>query len=60
MWTTKETGSGFGLAIAREIALAHGGQIESVSEARQGATFRLTLPLHVEALATTEVVTNVA
>ena len=49
MWTTKETGSGFGLAIAREIALAHGGQVEAVGDGRPGATFRLTLPVRVEA-----------
>jgi len=48
MWTTKATGSGFGLAIAREIAQAHGGQIEAVSDERPGATFRLTLSVRVE------------
>lgn len=59
MWTTKTTGSGFGLAIAREIAVAHGGQIEAVSDGRPGATFCLTLPVRVEVLAT-EVVGDVA
>ncbi len=48
MWTMKATGSGFGLAIAREIAVAHGGQIEAVSDERPGAAFRLTMPLRVE------------
>lgn len=60
MWTTKETGSGFGLAIAHEVAAAHGGQIEAVAEERQGATFRLTLPVFVEALVSKESVINVA
>jgi len=60
MWTTKATGSGFGLAIAREIAAAHGGQIEIVNDGRPGATFRLTLPLLVPAAAPEEVATNVA
>ena len=60
MWTTKDTGSGFGLAIAREIAVAHGGQIELLGEQRQGATFRLTLPVYVDAPVTVEVVTDVA
>lgn len=45
MWTTKSSGSGFGLAIAREIMAGHGGQIEAVDEPGGGAAFRLTLPL---------------
>jgi signal transduction histidine kinase len=45
MWTTKPSGSGFGLAIAREIVTEHGGQIEAVCEQRQGATFVVRLPL---------------
>ncbi len=45
MWTTKPSGSGFGLAIAREIISEHGGQIEAVCEKRQGATFIVRLPL---------------
>lgn len=45
MWTTKSSGSGFGLAIAREIMREHGGQIEAVPHAGRGAIFRLTLPV---------------
>jgi two-component system, NtrC family, sensor kinase len=45
MWTTKTTGSGFGLAIAREIMLEHDGEIEVLEVEGQGAVFRLTLPL---------------
>lgn len=54
MWTTKATGNGFGLAIAREIMQEHGGRIEVIAprengasngQARMGAAFRLTLPL---------------
>jgi signal transduction histidine kinase len=45
MWTTKPSGSGFGLAIAREIITEHGGRIEAVREQRQGATFILRLPI---------------
>ena len=45
MWTTKPAGSGFGLAIAREIMVEHGGQIEAVGGGERGAAFRLTLPL---------------
>jgi len=45
MWTTKVSGSGFGLAIAHQIMVEHGGQIEVVAGTKQGTTFRLTLPL---------------
>jgi signal transduction histidine kinase len=40
----REGGAGLGLAIAREIAQAHGGQISAESEVGTGSTFRLTLP----------------
>lgn len=45
MWTTKKSGSGFGLAIAHQIMVEHGGQIEVVTGLKPGTTFRLTLPL---------------
>jgi signal transduction histidine kinase len=38
--------SGLGLAIARELVHAHGGQIWAESAPGQGATFRFTLPLY--------------
>jgi signal transduction histidine kinase len=60
MWTTKEAGSGFGLAIAHEIAIEHGGKIEIVAEQHVGAAFRLTLPLNGEASSALEVITDVA
>ena len=37
-------GAGLGLAIAREIALAHGGTIEAKSEPGEGAEFIVKLP----------------
>ncbi|HAF22207.1 MAG TPA: hypothetical protein DCK93_04715 [Blastocatellia bacterium] len=60
MWTTKEAGSGFGLAIAHEITTEHGGKIEIITEQRQGATFRLTLPVYAKPPLAQEVVTDVA
>ena len=38
-------GSGPGLAIARQLVAAHGGQIAAHSEVGKGTTIRLTLPL---------------
>lgn len=38
-------GSGFGLAIAREFAVAHHGSLELLPDHGDGASFRLTLPL---------------
>ena len=45
MWTTKATGSGFGLAIARDIMNDHGGTIEASTAASGGASFRLEIRL---------------
>jgi signal transduction histidine kinase len=60
MWTTKETGSGFGLAIAHQITSEHDGRIEIITQQPEGATFRITLPIHAEAYLIQEVVTDVA
>ena len=38
------TGTGLGLALAREVARAHGGEIEIESEIDKGSTFTLVLP----------------
>lgn len=45
MWTTKPSGSGFGLVIAEEIMTDHAGEIAFVEHDGRGAIFRLTLPL---------------
>jgi two-component system sensor histidine kinase BaeS len=38
-------GTGLGLTIARNLVLAHGGEINAASEAGKGTTMRFTLPL---------------
>jgi len=43
--TADSTGSGLGLAIARNLVLAHGGEIEAESAIGSGTTIRFTLPL---------------
>jgi signal transduction histidine kinase len=63
MWTIKPTGSGFVLAIAREVMAEHGGSIELVEGTERGAAFRLTLPLgqaDTEAGRAEEVISDVA
>ena len=42
--STKPEGTGLGLAIARQIAIAHGGELSMESESGAGATARLRLP----------------
>ena len=43
-FTTKAGGSGIGLSLARQIALAHGGALTAAPNAPSGAVFRLSLP----------------
>ncbi len=43
-YTTKEQGTGLGLALTQQIALDHGGTLSCQSEPGHGATFVLTLP----------------
>lgn len=43
--TTKAQGLGLGLAVARDIVHAHGGELSYTSEAGLGTTFRLELPV---------------
>jgi two-component system sensor histidine kinase HydH len=44
-FTTKEEGSGLGLWIAQQIAIAHGGTLEVSNAPEGGAIFRMVLPL---------------
>lgn len=43
-FTTKEKGTGMGLALVHKIILSHNGRIEVESGERQGTTFRIYLP----------------
>ena len=43
-FTTKEAGSGLGLAVCHTVVQRHGGHIRVESEVGVGATFRVTLP----------------
>lgn len=45
-YTTKDKGTGIGLAISREIIQAHGGTIVADSILGKGTTFTISLPLH--------------
>jgi signal transduction histidine kinase len=47
--TDARPGSGLGLAVVREVAVEHGGEIEAESKPGQGTTFRLVLPAACDA-----------
>jgi two-component system sensor histidine kinase AtoS len=44
-FTTKDTGTGLGLALTHKIVDDHAGTIDVVSAPGRGATFRITLPV---------------
>jgi len=43
-------GSGIGLAVARELVLAHAGTVEAANRPEGGAAFRVELPMHAAGL----------
>ncbi len=45
---TNKTGAGLGLSIAREIVVAHGGEIGVISQPGMGSEFFFVIPLPVE------------
>jgi signal transduction histidine kinase len=47
-FTTKQSGSGVGLATAQKIVAGHGGVIEIVSETGSGCSFRVRIPIEDE------------
>ena len=51
-FTTKTSGTGIGLYVARSITEAHGGQIAVDSESGQGSRFEISLPLAAAAVET--------
>ncbi|MCP4640138.1 MAG: PAS domain-containing protein [bacterium] len=44
-FTTKETGTGLGLAVVHGIVTEHGGEVDVRSAANQGTTFTVSLPM---------------
>jgi len=44
-FTTKSGGSGIGLSLARQIAIAHSGQIEAMANSPRGMVFRWRMPI---------------
>ena len=45
-FSTKKSGTGLGLTLAKNIVLAHGGDIWFKKNNQQGATFVVTIPMY--------------
>jgi signal transduction histidine kinase len=57
-FTSKGTGNGIGLYVARVVVETHGGQIAVSSESGRGTTFTIALPMRVETTASVAVATG--
>ncbi len=49
-FTTKQSGSGLGLAVAWKLIKAHGGEILLAEKQQEGATFHILLPAKIDAV----------
>ena len=45
-YTTKDEGTGLGLAMVRQITAEHGGSVKAIARGGNGASFRLEIPIH--------------
>jgi signal transduction histidine kinase len=43
-YSTKDTGTGLGLAFVQQVVLEHGGEVKCTGQPGRGATFRIVLP----------------
>ena len=48
-FTTKQDGSGLGLAVALKVVKAHGGEIILAEHQQEGSTFHILLPAKIDA-----------
>ena len=51
-FTTKQSGSGLGLAVAWKLVKAHGGEILLAEKQQEGTTFHILLPAKIDAVQT--------
>lgn len=54
-FTTKDTGTGLGLALSRKIVVSHGGSLTLLHSGKSGSTFQVSLPAREESSTQREV-----